>query len=281
MKKNELVELIKRKQSFLCVGLDSELDKIPACIKELDDPQFEFNKRIFDATVEFAPVYKINTAFYESQGVKGWTSLTKTLEYIRNSGEEVFVIADAKRGDIGNTSTQYARAFFDKKSSGLDFDAITVAPYMGIDSVKPFLCYESKWAIILALTSNTGADDFQTLKTTNDEKLIFEHVISKSKLWGNIDNTMYVVGATRAEMLKQIRKHLPEHFLLIPGVGAQGGSLSEVVKFGINSDIGLIVNASRSIIFASAESDFDLKAREEAMKIQVEMKDLLFEHKII
>lgn len=282
MNKSKLIELIKNKKSFLCVGLDSDIEKLPAHLKETEDPQFEFNKQIFDATIDYTPVYKINIAFYEALGLKGWNSLTKTVQYIRNTGKDVFLIADAKRGDIGNTSTQYAKAFFDTESTGLDFDAVTVAPYMGVDSVSPFYKYENKWAIILALTSNAGADDFQMIKSNeNNERFIFEHVLEKSSKWGNTENTMYVVGATRAEMLVKVREYVPEHFLLIPGVGAQGGSLKEVVKYGINKDVGLLINASRSIIFASSGEDFAQKAKEEAESMQKEMQTYLIENKII
>jgi len=270
MNKKELTNLILEKKSFLCVGLDSDIDKLPTHITAMADPQFEFNKAIFDATIDYTPVYKINIAFYEALGVKGWISLEKTVDYIRATGKKVFLIADAKRGDIGNTSKQYARAFFDKELSGLDFDAVTVAPYMGIDSVSPFLEYPEKWAILLALTSNKGADDFQMIRT-QEEMFVFEHVLKASSTWGNAENLMYVIGATRAEMLKTVRQYVPDHFLLIPGVGAQGGSLEEVMRFGLNSEVGLLVNASRSIIFVSSAKDFDIKAREEAEKMKLEM----------
>ncbi len=271
MNRKQLISLIRQKESFLCVGLDSDLEKIPVHLKAFEDPQFEFNREIFDATIEFAPVYKINIAFYEAMGAKGWRSLEKTVDYIRKSGKDVFLIADAKRGDIGNTSKQYARAFFEREISGLDFDAVTVAPYMGVDSVSPFLEYRDKWAILLALTSNKGADDFQMILNQKN-RYLFEEVLEKSSHWGSMENLMYVVGATRAEMLETVRKYVPDHFLLIPGVGAQGGSLEEVVRYGKNNDVGLIVNASRSIIFASDGKDFGQKAAAEAESIRNEMK---------
>ena len=280
MNRMQLIGLIKEKRSFLCVGLDTDIDKLPLHISKMPDPQFEFNKAIFDATIDFAPVYKINIAFYEALGVSGWKSLEKTISYIRNTGKEVFLIADAKRGDIGNTSKQYARAFFEKELSGLDFDAVTVAPYMGIDSVSPFLEYQDKWAILLALTSNKGADDFQMIESKQNH-FIFEHVLQTSASWGNSGNLMYVVGATRAEMLKTVRQYIPDHFLLIPGVGAQGGSLIEVMKNGLNNDIGLLVNASRSIIFASSGTDFAAKARLEAENVKLEMEEYLLSFKLL
>ena len=271
---------MKQRESFLCVGLDTDIDKLPPHIKQMTDPQFEFNKAIFDATIDYAPVYKINIAFYEAFGTKGWRSLEKTTDYIRQSGKDVFLIADAKRGDIGNTSSQYARAFFQKEISGLDFDAVTVAPYMGVDSVSPFLEYPNKWVVLLALTSNKGADDFQMIKSDHD-KYIFEHVLEESSKWGTPENMMYVVGATRAEMLKTVRHYLPEHFLLIPGVGAQGGSLEEVVANGLHKNIGLIVNASRSIIYASSDKNFEKNAEIEAKNLQMQMKKFLSLSQII
>jgi orotidine-5'-phosphate decarboxylase len=274
MNRQELISLIKHKKSFLCIGLDTDLGKIPPQLLNLPDPAFEFNKQIIDATADLAVAFKPNFAFYECNGVKGWESLTRTIDYINsNYPGRVFTIADAKRGDIGNTSQQYARAVFDKTSSGLEFDAVTVAPYMGEDSVKPFLSYPSKWIILLALTSNKGAEDFQFF-TSNDTRL-FEHVLQKSGHWGNKDNMMYVVGATKAEMLGSIRKIVPDHFLLVPGVGAQGGSLQEVAKYGLTEDCGLLVNSSRNIIYASKGTDFAMKAREEAEKIQKDMAEIL------
>ncbi len=269
----ELFELICRKRSFLCVGLDSDERKIPAHLLQAEDPVFEFNRSIIDATIDLAVAYKPNLAFYESRGIKGLRSLEHTMDYLQSLDKQAFTIADAKRGDIGNTSAQYARGVFDKSSGGFDFDAITVAPYMGEDSVRPFLTFEGKWVILLALTSNKGADDFQ-LAETGQEKL-FERVLRRSKTWGTHENMMYVVGATRSEMLAGIRNIVPDHFLLVPGVGAQGGSLEEVAHYGMNSHCGLLVNASRSILFASSGKDFAEKARAEAQSMQQEMAALL------
>jgi len=269
MDRQELIGIIRKKKSFLCVGLDSEIDKLPPHLLREEDPVFEFNRQIIDATIDFAAAYKPNLAFYESNGLKGWISLEKTISYLHMKKDRVFVIADAKRGDIGNTSKQYAKAFFDV----LDVDAITVAPYMGSDSVQPFLSYPDKWIILLALTSNKGASDFQYLKTGDSH--LFEEVLRTSSKWGTAENMMYVVGATQAQQLEAIRKIVPDHFLLVPGVGAQGGSLQEVARYGMTKDIGLLVNASRSIIFASNKEDFAEKAREEAMKMQAEMKALM------
>lgn len=274
MTSQELINQIKSKKSFLCIGLDSDIDKIPKHLLSFPDPVFEFNKQIIDATNDLCVAYKINTAFYEARGVKGWESLKKTFDYIPTT---IFRIADAKRGDIGNTSSMYAQAFFDKEKSGFDFDALTVAPYMGEDSVKPFLQYKNKWVILLALTSNKGAEDFQidSRRKTEDVRPLYEEVILKSQRWGNTDNMMYVVGATRPEMFSEIRKLIPDHFLLVPGVGAQGGSLQEVAKYGLNQDCGLIVNASRQIIFASSGEDFAQTARMEAMNYREAMSLLL------
>lgn len=275
MTQHELFEQIKKKKSFLCVGLDTDLSKIPPHLLKTEDPFFEFNKQIIDATKDLCVSYKPNMAFYETQGVKGWISLEKTINYINKTCPGIFTIADAKRGDIGNTSKMYAQAFLET----LNFDSITVAPYMGEDSVTPFLEYKNKWVILLALTSNKGALDFQTSRlTTTDgskEKKLFEQVLATSKKWGSPDNMMYVVGATQAEMLKDIRKLIPEHFLLVPGVGAQGGSLQDVAKYGMNKQCGLLVNSSRGIIYASNGTDFAEKARQEAMTLQKEMKELL------
>ncbi len=265
----ELFNQIKAKKSFLCVGLDTDIRKIPRILLDTTDPIFAFNKEIIDASHEFAVAYKPNLAFYESLGVNGWNSLEKTVNYIRYNYPGIFIIADAKRGDIGNTSNLYARAFFDS----MDFDAVTVSPYMGEDSVTPFLSYVDKWVVLLALTSNKGADDFQYM-TENDEKL-FERVLKKSRKWGDENNMMYVVGATRAEMLASIRKIIPDHFILVPGVGAQGGSLEEVVKYGMNKQCGLLVNSSRQIIYAGSEVDFADKARKVAQDIQGKMAELL------
>lgn len=273
MTKKELFEQIQKKESFLCVGLDSDPLKLPESVQHFDDPVFEFNKRIIDATKDYCVAYKPNIAFYEAQGPKGWDSLQKTLDYIP---KEIFTISDAKRGDIGNTSSLYARAFFES----MQFDSVTVAPYMGKDSVVPFLEYKDKWVILLALTSNIGGLDFQTKRLENGE-FLFERVLRKSLEWGDENNLMYVVGATRADLLTRIRKIVPDSFLLIPGVGAQGGSLKGVAEHGLNKECGLLVNSSRGIIFASSESDFDLVAKNEAEKIQQQMSTLLREKKII
>ncbi|MDF1546231.1 MAG: orotidine-5'-phosphate decarboxylase [Bacteroidales bacterium] len=263
------IEIVK-KESFLCIGLDSEIEKIPEFLLEKEDPVFEFNKRIIDATNDLAVAYKINTAFYESRGLKGWESLKKTEDYLKNF-PEILSIADAKRGDIGNTSEQYAKAFF----KNLKFDAITIAPYMGVDSVSPFLSFKDKWVILLALTSNVGASDFQFNYITESQEYLYEQIIRKSSEWGDKQNMMYVVGATQAEHLVRIRKIIPNHFLLVPGVGAQGGSLENVAKFGMNKSCGLLVNSSRGIIFAGTDGNFANKAREQAIEIQQEMKILL------
>ena len=270
MNKQQLVENIFHKKTFLCVGLDTDVDKIPEHLFDVtDDPVFEFNKQIIDATADLCVAYKLNLAFYESIGLEGWDALERTVDYIRSNYPDQFIIADAKRGDIGNTSAMYARTFY----GNMDFDAVTVAPYMGHDSVFPFLTYVNKWTILLALTSNKGAFDFQYMEE-NGEKL-FEKVLKASKEWGSDENMMYVVGATKAEMLAEIRKIIPNHFLLVPGVGAQGGSLQEVVKYGKNDECGLLVNSSRQIIYASSDVDFAEKAREEALKVQQEMAELL------
>jgi orotidine-5'-phosphate decarboxylase len=271
----QLFENIKQKRSFLCVGLDSEKEKIPSFLLKEKDPVFEFNKRIIDATYRYAISYKPNVAFYESSGSEGWVTLEATVKYIKKKYPEMYVIADAKRGDIGNTSKMYAKAFLEN----MPFDAITVAPFMGEDSVTPFLSYDEKWVILLALTSNKGADDFQY--HNEDGIKLFERVLSVSQKWGSIDNLMYVVGATRAEMLKDIRKIVPDHFLLIPGVGAQGGSLEEVAKYGLNSKCGLIVNSSRGIIFADNTEKFDKVAGERAREMQMEMERYLADRNLI
>lgn len=271
----KLFENIIKKRSFLCVGLDSELEKIPSFLLKEKDPVFEFNKRIIKATSKYAVAYKPNIAFYECLGAKGWASLESTVTYIKENHSDLFVIADAKRGDIGNTSKMYAKAFLEK----MPFDAITVAPYMGEDSVTPFLFYKDKWVVLLALTSNKGADDFQY--HSEDGERLFEKVLSISQNWGTINNIMYVVGATRAETLKEIRKIVPDHFLLVPGVGAQGGSLAEVARFGMNSKCGLLVNSSRGIIFADNTENFDKVAGEKAQEIQAEMEIYLSESKLI
>ena len=272
MTKQELFENIQRKKSFLCVGLDTDVNKIPEFLfDESEDPVFEFNKAIIDATADLSVAYKPNLAFYESQGLAGWDALERTVDYIRENYPDQFIIADAKRGDIGNTSAMYARTFL----GNMDFDSVTVAPYMGEDSVKPFLTYENKWVILLALTSNKGAYDFQFLKDGETGERLFEKVLKTSLNWGNDNNLMYVVGATKAEMLSEIRAIVPEHFLLVPGVGAQGGSLADVAKFGLNKSCGLLVNSSRQIIYASSEKDFAEKARIEALNVQNEMAGIL------
>lgn len=269
MTTEQLIAQIHHKKSFLCIGLDVDLNKIPSYLLELDDPIFEFNKAIIDATYDLCVSYKPNTAFYEANGIKGWQSLQKTIEYINQNYPDIFTIADAKRGDIGNTSTMYAKTFLDD----LNFDSVTVAPYMGIDSVEPFLAFENKHTILLALTSNEGAFDFQTKNVDGIE--LYKTVIETSKTWKNAENLMYVVGATKAEYLTEIRKIIPNNFLLVPGVGAQGGSLSEVCTFGMNQNIGLLINSSRGIIYASNGTDFAQKAREEALKMQLEMEQII------
>jgi len=292
--RQQLFENILRKKSFLCIGLDTDLNKIPKHLLDFEDPIFEFNKAIIDATHELCVAYKPNLAFYECLGIKGWQALEKTIQYINKNYPDQFTIADAKRGDIGNTSKMYAQAFL----QNLDFDSVTVAPYMGADSVTPFLEYQNKWVILLALTSNKGAEDFQFLQVGNAQLAIgnknsgstlfyahtpstlgvgglFEVVLSKSQQWGNYNNMMYVVGATQAAMLGDIRKIIPDHFLLVPGVGAQGGSLQEVAKYGMNSHCGLLVNSSRNIIYAGSDENFAVAARAEALKMQTEMQQLL------
>jgi orotidine-5'-phosphate decarboxylase len=269
MKTSQLIEQIRKKKSFLCIGLDVDLTKVPKHFLETDDPIFEFNKAIIDATYDLCVSYKPNTAFYEAYGIKGWKSLEKTIKYINNNYPNIFTIADAKRGDIGNTSTMYAKAFFED----LNFDSVTVAPYMGKDSVEPFLAFDNKHTILLALTSNEGAFDFQTLDTNGQE--LYKTVLETSKNWKNSENLMYVVGATKAEYFNEVRKIVPNNFLLVPGVGAQGGSLAEVCKYGMNENIGLLINSSRGIIYASNGTDFAEKAREEALKLQQEMEGIL------
>jgi len=275
MDQSQLFKKIIAKHSFLCVGLDTELERIPTFLLKYKDPVYEFNKRIIDATQQYTVAYKPNIAFYECSGAKGWLSLESTLKYIRKKFPGIFVIADAKRGDIGNTSKMYARAFLENMA----FDAVTVAPYMGEDSVIPFLSFKDKWVILLALTSNKGADDFQY--HNEDGIKLFERVLAVSKKWGTTDNLMYVVGATRAEMLKDIRKIVPDHFLLIPGVGAQGGNLEEVARYGMNSKCGLLVNSSRGIIFADNSRKFDKVAGEKAREMQQEMEQYLAERNLI
>ena len=265
--RQNLIDQIKQKRSFLCVGLDTDIEKIPSFLKEYPDPVLEFNKRIIDATHDLCVAYKPNAAFYEKHGIKGLQSLISTSEYLP---KDCLSIIDAKRGDIGNTSGMYAKAFFDKGAAGMDFDAITVAPYMGNDSVTPFLAFEGKWVIVLALTSSVGSKDFQYLNTDNG--LLYESVIKKANTWAGADRMMYVVGATKSLEFVDIRKIAPDHFLLVPGIGAQGGSLEEVCKYGMNKDCGLIVNSSRAIIYASNGEDFADAARAEALKVQQQMQ---------
>ena len=266
MNKQQLFENIQKKKSFLCVGLDTDIKKIPEHLLKEEDPIFAFNKAIIDATAPYCIAYKPNLAFYESMGVKGWIAFEKTVSYIKENYPDQFIIADAKRGDIGNTSAMYARTFFEE----LDIDSVTVAPYMGEDSVTPFLSYEGKWVILLALTSNKGSHDFQLTEDKEGERL-FEKVLKKSQEWGNDENMMYVVGATQGKMFEDIRKVAPNHFLLVPGVGAQGGSLQEVCKYGIIKDCGLLVNSSRGIIYASNGDDFAEVAGQKAKELQAEM----------
>lgn len=278
MTKQELFENIQRKKSFLCVGLDTDINKIPEFMFDAsNDPVFEFNKAIIDATADLCVAYKPNLAFYESLGLAGWDVLDRTVDYIRTHYPDQFIIADAKRGDIGNTSAMYARTFL----GNMNFDSVTVAPYMGEDSVTPFLGYDGKWVILLALTSNKGAYDFQFEKNAETGERLFEKVLKTSLEWGTDENMMYVVGATKAEMLTDIRAIVPDHFLLVPGVGAQGGSLEEVARYGLNSTCGLLVNSSRQIMYASSESDFALAARREAEKVQTEMEFILKQAELI
>lgn len=269
MNKQALIAQIQQKKSFLCIGLDVDLDKIPTHLLSEDDPIFEFNKQIIDATHHLAVAYKPNTAFYEAYGLKGWAALGKTIAYLNKNFPEIFTIADAKRGDIGNTSTMYAKAFFED----LNFDSVTVAPYMGSDSVEPFLAFEDKTTILLALTSNKGGLDFQGLKINGNE--LYKEVIKKALTWKNSENLMFVVGATKPAYFEEIRKIVPDHFLLVPGVGAQGGNLQEVCKYGLNKDCGLLVNSARSIIYAGNGLDFAKAAQLEAFKLQQEMALLL------
>ncbi len=271
MNYQELFEQIKKKKSFLCVGLDSDIKKIPAHLLNANDPVFEFNKAIVNATASYCVAYKPNLAFYECRGAEGWNSLEKTVHYIKEHHPDIFVIADAKRGDIGNTSKMYANAFFEN----MPFDSITVAPYMGEDSVTPFLEYHGKWVILLVLTSNKGAFDFQFFQ--EGKQTLLEKVLEKSQEWGTKEDMMYVVGATKAEMLTDIRKIAPEHFLLVPGVGTQGGSLQKVAKYGMNQSCGLLVNSSRGIIFADNTENFAQVASEKALELQKEMEVLLKE----
>ncbi len=277
MDATRLFENIRKKASYLCIGLDSEFTKIPKFLLSEEYPLFEFNKRIINATADYAVAYKPNLAFYESMGTAGWMSLEMTIDYIRTHFPELFLIADAKRSDIGNTSRLYASAFF----HNMDFDAVTLSPYMGFDSISSYFDFTGKWVVLLALTSNQGASDFQLLQVDGKRKYLFEKVLETSSEWGNSDNTMYVVGATKAEWLKKVRKIVPEHFLLVPGVGAQGGSLKEVSLAGMNKKCGLLVNSSRAIIYADVTDKFDEVAREKAAEIQGEMEKYLQKQKLI
>ena len=275
MTTSEIVTQIRKKKSFLCIGLDVDLQKIPTFLLEKEDPIFEFNKAIIDATHHLCVAYKPNIAFYEAYGIKGWTSLEKTIKYINQNHPEIFTIADAKRGDIGNTSSMYAKAFFED----LSFDSVTVAPYMGKDSVEPFLAFKNKHTILLALTSNAGAFDFQTKEI--DGKEVYKQVLETSKGWENSKNLMYVVGATKASYLADIRKIIPESFLLVPGVGAQGGNLQEVCNYGMTDQIGLLINSSRGILYASKQVDFAEAAAEKASELQAQMAEVLDSHSLI
>ncbi|RAU82380.1 orotidine-5'-phosphate decarboxylase [Pontibacter arcticus] len=269
MTRAQLFEQILKKKSYLCIGLDTDPKKLPQHLLDFEDPVFEFNRQIIEATADLCVAYKPNIAFYEAQGPKGWVSLEKTLEVIP---QDIFTIADAKRGDIGNTSELYARAFFES----MDFDSVTVAPYMGADSVKPFLVKDGKWVILLALTSNPGSQDFQMLKLADgSEEYLFEQVLRTSATWANSDQMMYVVGATQGEFIERVRAIVPDHFLLVPGVGAQGGSLEEISRLGLNQQCGLLINSSRAIIYASSGEDFAEKAREAALEVQREMEGYL------
>lgn len=270
MTRQQLIDQIFQKKTFLCVGLDTDIKKIPSHLLNEEDPIFAFNKAIIDATAPYCVAYKPNLAFYESMGVKGWISFDKTIAYLNDNYPDHFIIADAKRGDIGNTSAMYARTFFEE----MNLDALTVAPYMGEDSVTPFLQYPGKWVILLALTSNKGSHDFQLTTDPNGERL-FEKVLRKSQEWGNADNMMYVVGATQGQMFEDIRKVVPDHFLLVPGIGAQGGSLEEVCKYGMTKDCGLIVNSSRAIIYADKTENFATVAAQEAKKVSDQMAAVL------
>lgn len=270
MERKALVENIRRKGSFLCVGLDPDIKKLPECVLRKENPILAFNKAIIDATAKYTVAYKPNLAFYESMGLEGWIALEETVKYLKANYPDQLIIADAKRGDIGNTSQMYARCFFEQ----MDVDAVTVAPYMGEDSVTPFLGYNGKWVILLALTSNKGSHDFQFI-TDNDGKRLFEHVIETSSKWASPEEIMYVVGATQGKMFEDIRKVAPDNFLLVPGVGAQGGSLEEVARYGMTEECGLLVNSSRGIIYASNGEDFDVAAGREAEKLRNQMAELL------
>ncbi len=276
MNKKQLFEQIQKKKSFLCIGLDPVMDKLPKHLLKYEDPILEFNKQLIDATHDLCVAYKPNTAFYENRGAKGWETLVKTWQYFP---KDLFTIADAKRGDIGNTSSMYAEAFFKAENTGMSFDSITVAPYMGNDSVAPFVAYPDKWVILLALTSNEGSKDFQTKQSDNQK--LYEQVITTSQAWASSDQLMYVVGATKPEEFENVRRLAPDHFLLVPGIGAQGGSLAAVCKSGLNKTCGLLVNSARNIIYAGNGLDFAEKAREEALAIQQEMQQLLADAQLI
>mgnify|MGYP001161473258 CR=1 FL=1 len=267
MNRQELINQIKLKKSLLCIGLDTDINKIPKFLMKYEDPVFEFNKRIIDDTKDLCVAYKVNTAFYEANGVEGWNTMKKTVNYIPDN---IFSIADAKRGDIGNTSSMYAKSFFQK----MNFDSLTVNPYMGIDSVEPFFCFKNKWVILLALTSNIGSSDFQKMENKNKVKL-YEDIIRKSSKWADASKIMYVVGATRSNHLKEIRKIIPNHFLLVPGIGVQGGNLLDVIKNGLNSDFGLLINSSRSIIYAGSDENFSVASRNAALEMKKEMEKFI------
>lgn len=277
MNSNQLFDLIRLKKSYLCIGLDSEFEKLPAFLQHNKNPQYDFNQAIILATHEFAIAYKLNTAFYEARGAAGWKEMADTVSFIRSVNHNIFLIADAKRGDIGNSAEMYARTFLDN----LDFDAVTVSPYMGSDSVTPFLRQQGKWIILLAVTSNKGAEDFQLLKLKGSDECLYETVINTSKQWGTADNTMFVAGATRPESIGQIRKLIPDHFLLIPGIGTQGGNLDEVSRYGLNNTCGIIVNASRSIIFADPSENFASSAALQASALQKDMSVILRKNGLI
>jgi len=277
MNSDHLFNQIRTKKSFLCVGLDTEFEKVPEIIRAAEQPQLEFNRQIIRATHMQVVAYKINTAFYEARGAKGWGEMEQTVKFIRSVDPDIMVIADAKRGDIGNTSEMYARAFFDR----MDVDAVTVSPYMGYDTVSAFLTRNDKWVIILAVTSNKSAEDFQFLKVNESDETLYEKVLSTSQKWGTVDNIMYVAGATRPEQILRIRKYIPDHFLLVPGIGAQGGSLEEVAKHGIHSRCGLIINTSRAVIFADDTQNFARTANLKAVELQKQMESILKKYKLL
>ena len=278
MNSDQLFNQIRRKKTFLCIGLDTEFEKLPESIRSARQPQFEFNREIITATHMQVVAYKINTAFYEARGPEGWSEMEQTVKFVRSVNPDIMVIADAKRGDIGNTSDMYARAFFDR----IEADAVTISPYMGYDTISAFLQRKDKWVIILAVTSNKSAGDFQFLKIHDDENMtLYEKILITSRQWGTADNTMYVAGATRPEQIQQIRKHVPDHFLLVPGIGAQGGSLEEVAKHGMNSKCGLIINTSRAVIFADNSGNFARTANLKAVELQQQMEAILSDNKLI